>query len=895
MATRTPMSKEQTHLTLARTLVATLLFGLAATGARAQVDFTWAPAEPGIDQQVIFTIPDPSVTPVSWDFGGEDCDGTQGVFDCHWTPEYCRHITWSYSEPGPKTVVLVTEEGEVSHTVEVQDVGTCCTLDGPPSSAFSMSPNPAFPGQEVVFSDLSEKGLEPGDGPDLMIHFSPSDPEIGEVILFQITPVTSVASAQWDFGGTGCGDFEQEYRCEPDFTDCLEATYVYAGSGDKTVHLTIDDGAAETTVTVPVSLEGYCDDGGCQTFVDPPSRSFSHLGGTGSIAVSTGPECPWTAGSNVPWIQVISGGEGTGNGMITYAVGVNAGPPRTGRVTVDGRAHIINQDADDGGPTGDTHPESWSWTILDADQDIVTTASQQHFNYTFSEPGLYTVRLEASNCAGSDIETGFLVIREHPASAEGWMIPSAVHAPGLNQTRWRSDAWIFNPGDQAIDLELLFLPENTPNWLSDHPTLALTIPPKGTAVLPDLLELIPGVIVDDGAVIGSALLHPDPDHPVVPIVVSRTYNQTPEGTYGQFIPTVPSPPGAPDRLFLTGLKHNADARTNIRLANLGTEAVQTTLDVISAEGGLLGREVPQTVPPLSTVQINGIAEEAWAGTNLDFFSVRVDTDVDTVLAWASVVDNTTGDPVLYGPLSQQQISHTLWIPGVAHLSGANDSDWRSDATFFNPNIIPMDTDVRYLPSEDLGFVPHLSINNLQPVNVVYYEDILQALLPSGIQSKGTLVVDGPGQSPPLGTVVRTYNLDPEGGTYGQKLHVFEGTDLITEGRRAYLPGISLSADPETGFRSNVGVFSTAVSGDSELALTLYDTTGTLVADVPGLVLHAEQLLQFNVATRFSLGDVDFEGTVAIEVLSGGPVAAYASVVDNRTQDPILIPAVPEAD
>ena len=32
------------------------------------------------------------------------------------------------------------------------------------------------------------------------------------------------------------------------------------------------------------------------------------------------------------------------------------------------------------------------------------------------------------------------------------------------------------------------------------------------------------------------------------------------------------------------------------------------------------------------------------------------------------------------------------------------------------------------------------------------------------------------------------------------------------------------------------------------------------------------------------------GSVEIEVASGGPVAVYASIIDNRTQDPIMVPA-----
>jgi hypothetical protein len=44
------------------------------------------------------------------------------------------------------------------------------------------------------------------------------------------------------------------------------------------------------------------------------------------------------------WITVTAGGSGTGSGAVQYAVGPNAGPPRSGTVTVGGRAGAtINQ------------------------------------------------------------------------------------------------------------------------------------------------------------------------------------------------------------------------------------------------------------------------------------------------------------------------------------------------------------------------------------------------------------------------------------------------------------------------------------------------------------------------------------------------------------------------
>ena len=414
-----------------------------------------------------------------------------------------------------------------------------------------------------------------------------------------------------------------------------------------------------------------------------------------------------------------------GIGTVAYAVQPNTAQARTARISLEGRLHTVFQEAFDDGNPGDTAPTDWAWTIT-ADGENFITSDQPSFTHIFDSPGLYLVRLQASNCLGLDVETAVLVVEDPPSSAEGWVVPSAVHAPGLNQTRWRTDIWIFNPALTALDLDVEFLPEDTNNWLVDHPALALTIPPLGTAALEDILLLIPGVVENDQSVIGSVLVGRPPDAAQpAPVITSRTFNQKPTGTFGQFVPAAPVPPNAADRLFLTGLSHTSNSRTNIRLANLGTEAVDVTLFVLSAEGHQLGQSVSRTVEPLSTTQINGIAEAAGAGTDLEIFSVRVETDVDIVLAWASVIDNQTGDPVLYSGFSANPASRTLWVPGVAHLAGANNSQWRSDITLFNSAVIPLDSEVTYIPSEELEIPPPLEISNLQPGKALFYPDVGQ--------------------------------------------------------------------------------------------------------------------------------------------------------------------------
>ncbi len=882
-----------TTVTLFASFLTMLILGWTSP-VSGQVDFTWDPESPTIGEPLVFTISDPGVTPVSWDFGGSDCEGRDGVVDCTWISNYCRHIIWNFREAGLKTVHLVTDLGEVTHSVDVQSVGSCCTKDGKPSAAFNMSPNPIYVGQTVVFTDLSAKATTPPKDGDVAFFFEPSNPKIGEKVRFFITGVDAVDSAEWSFGGDGCGELVSDYVCEPLFTDCLFASYVYSGAGEKTVSLTINGGLYETSHVVTVLNEGHCDEGGeCNYFVDPASRTFGYNGGTDTISVSSGLSCQWTATSTAGWIEIIAGDSGTGNGAVTYRVDPNTGTARTGRVAVEGRIHMVQQEAFDNEPIGDTSPDSWTWTIT-LDGQTVATSEQQHFTHFFEEAGQYFVTLEAANCFGSDIESGVLVVEEAPVSADGWNISSAVHAPGLNQTQWRTDLWIFNPRPSSLDLDIEFLPENTNNWLVDHATLNLQIPPRGTAALEDILQLIPGVIVGEQPVIGSILIQSPGDGGAVPYISSRTYNLTPEGTFGQFVPSSAVPPLAADRLFLTGLTQNAQARTNVRLANLGTENTEVTLYVLSESGHFLGNPVDVSVPAMSTVQVNGIAEEAWAGTDLDLFSVRVDTDVDTVLAGASVVDNVTGDPVFYSPMALESASRTLLVAGVAHLPGANDSQWRSDITFFNTDIRPMDTEVIYVPSEAVEPGSPLEIHNLQPGNALFFGDVLAGeFLPEGQNSKGYLVIDGPSQAPPLQPAARTYNLDSSGGTFGQNLHVFDGTDLITPGRRAFIPGITLSAEDTEGFRTNLGLLNIDTTNGAEVALTVFDEDGTVAAEISSIWLEAGQLNQFNLANRLGLQGVDLRGTVMIENLSGLAVAGYASVIDNRTQDPILVPAVPE--
>jgi len=877
------------------------------------VDFSFSPESPEIGQSIHFIISDNRVIPLRWEFGGENCDGVS-TMDCEWTPELCRDLTWEYASSGWKAARLIAEQGEKQHGVHVINSGECCVKDGNPRAAFTMSPNPALTDQPVSFTDGSSKMLDEGTDKTSSLNFTwaPVEPAIGETVILTITGIGGVTSAEWDFGEDGCGSLTRNMVCTPAFTNCLSLSYKYASAGEKTIRLTINGGQSPVSHNLTIRNEGSCDGGGssCTYAISPTSRSFPENGGSGMVGVTTQPECRWNASESASWINVTSGSSRTGSGTFSYDVQANSGGSRSANISVGGKIHTVSQDAHNGEPQ-DTAPTQWQWTVS-LNGETIITSSQPNFVARFDDPGRYLVRLDVSNCKGSDFSTAYLQVDQPPTTIpESFLVPSAVHAPGLNETQWRTDLRIFNPGHEAMGVFIKYQPENTDNSAGIGHGIMVSIPARGTYSADDILRLIPGVINDDSgndSIMGSLFLsYSTAGEPgFFPMIISRTYNDTPEGTFGQFVPAVEIADAGENSLFISGLVSNTNFRTNIRLANFGPSAMRPELYLLNSEGRQVGNLLFPEVLPGSTTQINGIASAVGITSSLDAFSVRVIVPTSGLKAWASVVDNTTGDPVFLTPLLLEEDSTSMWIPGLAHLPGANGSLWRSDIVLYNPGSVPTDAQVDYIASEDLGTMPFMTIQGLLPGRAVYYVDILgNTLLPAGIDSKGYLIIHAAEGSLLPSVVGKTYNLNMSGGTFGQNLFVFQEKDLIPEGAKGFIPGISASVREDEGYRANIGLLNTDQESWAAYQIVALDEQGNVLDELPEYYLEPGQFSQFNISDHLHLGNGDYlltlevnvilgNGdyllTLEVNVIAGGPVGVYVSEIDNRTQDPVLIPA-----
>ncbi|MBA2305248.1 MAG: BACON domain-containing protein [Acidobacteria bacterium] len=73
------------------------------------------------------------------------------------------------------------------------------------------------------------------------------------------------------------------------------------------------------------------------------TTSVSAAGGRLEVPVLAGPDCPWAAQSEAPWISITSGGSGRGPGTVVLSAAVTEGPLRTGTVNVAGVRVTVTQ------------------------------------------------------------------------------------------------------------------------------------------------------------------------------------------------------------------------------------------------------------------------------------------------------------------------------------------------------------------------------------------------------------------------------------------------------------------------------------------------------------------------------------------------------------------------
>lgn len=225
-------------------------------------------------------------------------------------------------------------------------------------------------------------------------------------------------------------------------------------------------------------------------------------------------------------------------------------------------------------------------------------------------------------------------------TSEPVYLMGAAHIPGFNDTEWRTSLELCNFGGVSRTFELALLLRGQPNPEPD--TVALSLTPGRCVNYSDAVVSVFGF---DEAV-GTIRLTADGDGVVA---VARTYNDTPDGTYGTSLGAIPASRavGGDDVAVLVHLAQSGEDhvgyRSNLDLVNVGELEIDVEVELYGAAGDHLGT-VSNTLEPSEYRQITRVFRQVTGGEVADGYAViRADTADGALLASASLVDNRTGD------------------------------------------------------------------------------------------------------------------------------------------------------------------------------------------------------------------------------------------------------------
>lgn len=478
------------------------------------------------------------------------------------------------------------------------------------------------------------------------------------------------------------------------------------------------------------------------------------------------------------------------------------------------------------------------------------------------------------------------------ATANAMVIPSVTHVSGLAD--FRSDVRLANASTAAINYQLIFTPVGQAGIPTTRTTV-IQLKPGQTVALDDVVKNFFGFAAAGEAASGPLEIRPLGTSTPLSFASSRTYALSGTGTLGQFIPAVPlsqflgmpeSLPGSPapapvNRLSLQQVAQGTAYRTNFGLVEASGEAATGNVLIFNPAGTLLHTE-PFSLQPFEQRQINQFLN----GKVPAIEDARLEVVLDgpgRVSAFASVIDNRTNDPLLVSPAIPEQISARRYVlPGVADLQSV--TNFRSDVRLFNGGSVPVSASVRYVEQNTSGTTGPTATLQIAPGEVKVLDNVLPSLF-SVTGTGGALVVETAANSS-LVVTGRTYSKEGD-GTYGQFIPGITSAEGTSVSER---PLEILQVEESPAYRSNIGVFE--LTGQPARVRLTAMVPGSLSTPFVEFDLGAGEFRQYGslLKNSLNLGNA-YNARVSVQVVGGsGRVAAYASVIDNKTQDPTYVPA-----
>jgi uncharacterized repeat protein (TIGR01451 family) len=202
---------------------------------------------------------------------------------------------------------------------------------------------------------------------------------------------------------------------------------------------------------------------------------------------------------------------------------------------------------------------------------------------------------------------------------------------------WRTDMRVYNNSTEGVDATLSFVSQSG----GEMKSVPLSLKAGEVKQLDSVLASLFGVANEGGA------LHLTTSNPSSLIATARTYNQTSNGTYGQFISAV-TPDGAIGNgsrpLQLLQVEESDRYRSNIGIAEVSGQPATVEVTVLPPDSKVAGT-LRFDLAPNQFIQYNALLRSlSMENTYNARVSVKVTGGTGRVTAYASVIDSATQDP-----------------------------------------------------------------------------------------------------------------------------------------------------------------------------------------------------------------------------------------------------------
>jgi len=459
------------------------------------------------------------------------------------------------------------------------------------------------------------------------------------------------------------------------------------------------------------------------------------------------------------------------------------------------------------------------------------------------------------------------------SSSATWLLPSSARAAGLGGAFYTTDLTLSNTGTSEVAVTLKFLGNNVDGRSGTEKTLLLGAGKSQT--LTDVLSSVFSLSSGFGAIrIASSSQNLN--------ILAETSTPGPSGgTFGQSVPAATSKDviGSETLGVISGVRENVAFRTNLIVANQTELPIDVGVTMVFENGS----SVPYkhyNIPPLGMTQVTKIVRELGVTTDVNgaMLALYVTTPGGAFAAYASVIDNVTNDPRTL-LMKKSTLGDPVWIlPSSARSGGAGGAFYTTDLTISNIGLSDTSFTLKFLGNNVDGRQGSEKSFNLGTGKTVTYQDVLGSVfgLSSGF---GAIRVTSSSQAL---TVLGQTSTPSGGGTFGQSVPAADSSDLIRFGAPRSIVGVR----EDQSFRTNL-ILCNATQSPVDVDVSMINENGATVGSSRRYQLPPLGMTQVSrVVGDLGIGDDLRAGRLLLSTpTEGGSFAAYASVIDNVTNDP----------